>query len=155
MRAGTVALLLATVVALVSVGIRATHGRRHAAQERPGPSAMVHRDADRAAVHLEILNGTGVNGLAGRIATSVGRVGCVAGDLSNAERSDLARSLLVNRALDAERALSLAGDLGGVPVVFEADAASSADAALILGADHARVLAALGLAPDRRPEPQR
>jgi len=148
MRVGTVILLLLCAAALISVGVRVTHpggGDQDAAE----PAALLSAAPDHAApVRLEILNGAGVDGLAGLVATAVGRAGCVAGELRNAERTDLPRSLLLNRALEPERARALARSLGGLPVRWEADAASDADAALLLGADHARVLAALGLAPD-------
>jgi len=148
MRVGTALLLLLVAAALISVGIRVTHdraGRRDGA----GPAALLSSDPAHAPpVRLEILNGTDVDGLAGRVATAVGRVGCVAGDLRNATHDGMPRSLLLNRALDPRRARDLAAALGGLPVRWEADAAADADAALLLGADHARVLAALGLAPD-------
>lgn len=148
MRAGTALLLLLLAAALISVGIRVTHDRG-GRDEDPGATALLSSDPDHAPpVRLEILNGTGVDGLAGRVATAVGRAGCVAGDLRNAAHDRMPRSLLLNRALEPRRARELAAALGDVPVRWEADAASDADAALLLGADHGRVLAALGLAPD-------
>ncbi|HPF35891.1 MAG TPA: LytR C-terminal domain-containing protein [Candidatus Krumholzibacteria bacterium] len=148
MRLGTVLLLLLCAAALISVGVRVTHPGGKGESEAE-PAALLSAAPDHAApVRLEVLNGAGVDGLAGLVATAVGRAGCVAGELRNAEGADLPRSLLLNRALTPERARALAQALGGLPVRWEADAASDADAALLLGADHARVLAALGLAPD-------
>lgn len=147
MRPGTALLLLLAAAALISVGIRVTHDRPDRGD--PADTALLSSAPDHAApVRLEILNGTAVDGLAGLVATAVGRAGCVAGDLRNAEHDHLPRSLLLNRGLDPGRIGEVAARLGGLPVLWEADARSQADAALVLGADHARVLAALGLAPD-------
>ncbi len=98
-------------------------------------------------IRMDILNGTNVDGLAGKIATAVGRVGAIAGELGNAERDDRPQSLLINRRLSPEVADELARSLGNVPVIFEFDARSVADAVLILGADHQRIQGVLGLRP--------
>ena len=146
MRVGTIVLIVLVAMALISLGIRAVHRDE---QLRPTAPKAGFRSDDSGipSIRLDILNGTAIAGLAGEVASAVGRVSAIAGTLGNAEQSDLATSLLVNRRLDPEQALALASSLGGLPVVFEFDGRTSADAALILGADCASVLVRLGLSP--------
>jgi hypothetical protein len=146
MRAGTVVLILLVAVALMSIGFRVTHlGDRGTSSPKPDNGAP---QTDLVpSIRLDILNGTAVDGLAGKIATAVGRVGAIAGDLGNADRDNQVQSLLINRRLSPEVANELARSLGGMNVIFEFDVRSTADAVLILGADHQEIQGALGLRP--------
>ena len=146
MRAGTVVLILLVAVALMSIGFRVTHlGDRGTSSPKSDNGAS---QTDLVpSIRLDILNGTAVDGLAGKIATAVGRVGAIAGDLGNADRDNQAQSLLINRRLSPEVANELARSLGGMNVIFEFDSRSTADAVLILGADHHEIQGALGLRP--------
>ena len=67
-------------------------------------------------------------------------LGCVVERVGNAPHNDHARSLLVNRRLDSKTAAALAGRLGGLPVLREADSRTTEDAVLVLGQDHEHLL---------------
>ncbi len=137
-----VILLLLVLVCIGSVGVWVVHGdgvlsdvieapeaRRAAPDEAEG-------EAPSDVVHLLILNGTAVKKLAGDFSLLVGRVGCVANRVDNAPHDHYARSLLINRRLDDDRAEALAARLGGPLVIREHDGAAVEDAVLVLGADH-------------------
>lgn len=99
---------------------------------------------DEPAIHLLILNGTDRKGLAGEVGLLVFRSGCVAENIGNAPSGKYPVSLLINRRLKPERARELAMRLGGLPVLVEWAERKTEDAVLVLGADHEKVLSALG-----------
>jgi hypothetical protein len=140
-----VILLLLVLVCIGSVGVWVVHGdgavsglvgapeaRRAATPETAG-------EATSDVVHLLVLNGTAVKNLAGDFSQLVGRAGCVANRVDNAPHDHYARSLLINRRLDDERAQAVAARLGGPRVIREHDGAAVEDAVLVLGADHDRL----------------
>jgi hypothetical protein len=86
--------------------------------------------------HLVVLNGTSEPGLAREFGLRLGRAGCVVESVGNANRRDLARSLLVNRRLTDRQADELARRMGGIRVIREWDGRVGEDAVLVLGADH-------------------
>ena len=86
-------------------------------------------------VHLLVLNGTEVSGLAREFGLLLGRAGCVAERVGNAPHARYEFSFLVNRQLSAVRAENLAAELGGLPIVQEFDERTTADAVLVLGRD--------------------
>lgn len=92
-----------------------------------------------APIHLEVLNGTATKGLARDFSLSLTVLGCVIERIDNGPHDRFQNSLLINRRLDDRRAESLAAQLGGIPVLLEWDGRTSADAVLVLGADHAEV----------------
>lgn len=100
-----------------------------------------------ATVHLRVLNGTDVPGLARDLGRRLGAVGLVIGGVGNAPRPGPAATMLVNRRLDDRTAADLAGRLGGVPVIREWDGRCSEDAVLVLGPDWRRVSDALDAVP--------
>ena len=118
-------------------GVRSRHADPPGAAPAPGSPA----------VHLRVLNGTDVPGLARDLGRSLGAAGLVIGGVGDAPRPVPAATLLVNRRLDAAAAERLAVRLGGVPVVREWDRRCSEDAVLVLGPDWARVRAALAGGP--------
>jgi hypothetical protein len=93
-------------------------------------------------VHRNVLNGTAESGLARRYSRDLPGLGCVVVAVGDAPHDSFATTLLVNRRLPAAAARHLAARLGGVPVVVEWDDRCPEDAVLVLGADHARRLAA-------------
>lgn len=95
-------------------------------------------------VHLVVLNGTTQQDLAGEMSLRLGGDTCVVDRVGNAPQAEFSRTLLVNRRLDPARLDELAARLGGVPTITEHDPRATEDAVLVLGADHAAVLAALG-----------
>ena len=148
MRTRTWVLLILAAAALVSLGV-GTAQRRDRTGDAGGAGTADGVGGD-AIIVLDVLNGTAVPGLAADVSLALGRVGATADRFANAPHDTFARSLLVNRRLDEDRAAALARRLGGVQLLFEHDPVSRADAVLVLGADHARVKRALGMATVRR-----
>ena len=143
MKKGRVNLWLALVAALCDlslwVGWHGVGDEGSAAGEPP-------RDVENAtggSIHLLVLNGTDVGGLARRFALLLAPAGCVTEAVANAPAGDWSESLLVNRRLPARRAAALAKRLGDVPVVREWDGRTNEDAVLVLGRDWERVQQAL------------
>ncbi len=139
-------LLAVVLLCIASVGVWITHGRDGRAPavtpSEPAPDRADPNDRD-AVIHLSVLNGTGVSGLAGEVSLRLDRAGCVADRVANAPHDGFARTLLINRRLDDDRAAALAERLGGVRLLREFDARATEDAVLVLGADHDRLDAAL------------
>lgn len=140
-------LLLLVLVCIASVGVWIVHGDgppppgvEVAAPVAEAPAA---RDARDRVIHLRVLNGTPEAGLASDVSLRLDRAGCVADRVANAPHDRFARTLLVNRRLDDDRAAALAARLGDLPLLREWDDRAAEDAVLVLGADHARVAAAL------------
>ncbi len=99
------------------------------------------------AIHIVVLNGTGVAGLARDVSLQLAMSGCVVEAVGNAPHQRFERTLLINRRLDRRRAAALAERLGQVPVLREWDARSTEDAVIVLGADHEAVLKQLKAGP--------
>jgi hypothetical protein len=116
---------------------RAAEGAPAAEASPPGPQATI---------QVSVLNGTSEAGLARRISRKLSAIGCVAVQVADAPHDTFAHSLLVNRRLDRARLADLAARLGEPILLVEWDPRSDEDAVIVLGADHARVVAAL----DRR-----
>ena len=108
--------------------------------------------ADTPLVHLKVLNGTDVPGLARDFSLLLGRTGCVAESLGNAPHDRYERTILVNRRLKPARARALAREFGDVVLVQEWDDRAGEDAVLVLGADHPRVASRLETAAERERE---
>lgn len=98
--------------------------------------------AEAFSLHLRVVNGVGVPGLARDFGLLLARDGCVVEGLGNAE-GDWSESVLVNRRLADSQAEALAARLGGVALIHQWDARCREDALLILGQDHPRIRAAL------------
>lgn len=110
----------------------------------PLPSPRSHEVTEtEEPVHVLVLNGTDVSGLARQVSLLATRVGCVIEGVGNADGLDGRASFLVNRRLSDRRALDLAKTLGDVPVIREWDNRCSEDAVLVLGSDYDRVLGVL------------
>ena len=95
-------------------------------------------------VHLLVLNGTSVGGLAREFSLLLGKAGCVVEEVGNAPPGSYPESILVNRRLEPGRAANPARRLGGIPVLREWDGRTTEDAVLVLGKDHASIRRELG-----------
>ena len=140
-------LLLLLAVCVLSVWF----GRDLVRRDPAGPEATAARPEEIAGepivretpVHLVVLNGTDRTGLAREVSLLLGRAGCVAERVGNADGRRVAETILVNRRLTAGEAAALARRLGGLTVLTEWDARGSEDAVLVLGGDWARLTEAL------------
>ena len=138
MRAPAIVLGALALVCLASLGVWIAHG--DATRVVSAPDTVTAPDA---VIHLRVLNGTDVSGLAGEVSLRLDRAGCVADQVGNAPHAHYEHTLLINRRLDDDRAAALAERLGGCRRLREVDARAAEDAVLVLGADHDRVLGAL------------
>ena len=111
--------------------------------------------AETPLVHLKVLNGTDVPGLARDFSLLLGRTGCVAESVGNAPHGRYERTMLVNRRLEPARSRALARLFGDVVLVEEWDDRAGEDAVLVLGADHSRVASRLETAAARELEESR
>jgi len=117
---------------------------------RPGSESITtwHEPENESLVHLVILNGTDIPGLARDISLALAMSGCVTQRLGNAPHTHYQHSLLVNRRLSSQRVNDLADRLGGLIVTEEWDSRTTEDALLVLGADYQRIRRALGLSSE-------
>ena len=107
------------------------------------PVAIQMADPLDEPVHLRVLNGTQLSGLAGQVALLLPGLGCVIEGVGNADSWPDSPSVLINRRLSEARARQLAEILGGIPILREWDARTTEDAVLVLGLDHERIQAVL------------
>ena len=90
--------------------------------------------ATEGPVHLRILNGTQISGLARQFSMLVADKGCVVEGVGNAD-GQWPHSVLINRRLPGDEAKKLAKQFGNLQVVRQWDARLTEDAVLILGDD--------------------
>ncbi len=138
-------LLLVVLACIASVGVWAVHGDGdrlgsvvESAPRRAAPDKASDAIPDDV-IHVAVLNGTKVKNLAGDFSLLLDRVGCVADRIDNAPHDRYARSLLINRRLDDDRAAALAARLGGPPLIREYDTDAVEDVVLVIGADHVQL----------------
>ena len=122
--------LAALVVALVLSALYARFGpfgRRQTA----GP---LHR-----VVRVQVLNGSGEEGLGTRVASTLRDGGFQVVEVKNADRSDYFATLVISRRDDPAAALAVARYLGGPPVIRQAWSSDLAEVTLVLGGDRSRL----------------
>ncbi len=143
----TLNLWLLAVVMVCGVSLWIGRGaplpRLHGQTPDQGVAALPAPADGTGGVQLVVLNGTGVQGLARDFGLLLGHCGLAPVRYGNAAPQDYARSFLVNRRLDRDRAEALGDFLGGVDVLEEYDGRGTEDLVLVLGADHARLRSAL------------
>jgi hypothetical protein len=89
-------------------------------------------------LRVELLNGTGVSGIAESARSALVKLGVDVVAVGNAERFDYSESILVARERGTD--VRLLGDMIGCRhVVDQLDKSASADASLILGADYRKL----------------
>jgi hypothetical protein len=138
--------LLALLVAVCAVSLWLARGdspslREDALPEDHGAPSV--QEAALPPAHLRVLNSTGEAGLAAEAALLLPGLGCVVEGVGNAPGWGGSPSVLINRRLSDDRAAMLARKLGEISVIREWDGRTTEDAVLVLGADHARLLARL------------
>jgi hypothetical protein len=128
-RAGTVVLALLVASLLLSAGW-AWFGPRPI-REGLGPGQPV--------IRVQVLNGSGEPGAAGRLAMHLREGGLHVVEVGNADRDDYYATLVVARHDDPAAALVVARFLGGPPVIRQARRAHQADVTVVLGSDRSRL----------------
>lgn len=92
-------------------------------------------DGTSRPLRVELLNGTGVAGIADSARAALAKLGIDVVSVGNAERFDYSESILVARERGTD--VRLLGEIIGVRhVVDQLDKSAAADASLILGADY-------------------
>jgi hypothetical protein len=102
------------------------------------------RNGDRAdglpsVVRVQVLNGSGEGGAAGRLASRLREGGYHVVEVRNADRDDYFATLVVERREDPASALAVARFLGGPPVIRQAWSSDHADVTVVLGSDRSRL----------------
>jgi hypothetical protein len=129
MRAATVVLGVLVVALLVSlVWSRVTPERGH-------PVAGPHRHV----IRVQVLNGSGEDGIASRVASFLREGGFQVVEVGNADRRDYFPTLVVARREDPEAARAVAHYLGGLPMVRQAWSSEAAEVTVVLGSDRSRL----------------
>ena len=90
-------------------------------------------------IRVEVWNGSGEAGVAGRLAATLRDGGYHVVAVRNADRDDYYASLVVARDEDPAAALSVAQYLGGPPVIRQARGSDQADVTVVLGSDRSRL----------------
>jgi hypothetical protein len=118
-------LVAALVLSWVYVRFGAGREREDAAQGPP--------------VRVQILNGSGEAGVAGKLASYLREGGFAVVEIRNADRDDYYASLVVARREDPAGAVAVARYLGGPPVIRQAWGSDQADVTVVLGSDRSRL----------------
>ncbi len=101
------------------------------AEEPVEPPATV----DPAEVSVEVLNGSGVSGLAASAADELSAAGFTIADTGNADSSDVTQTVVRHAAGDEALAATLAGQVPGAVVELD-DALPAGTVQLVLGSDY-------------------
>ena len=128
-RAGTALLALLVAALLLSW-----------AWARFAPSRV--REVEGAApvtIRVEVLNGSGEGGVAGRLASYLRAGGYHVVAVGNADRTDYFATLVVARDEDPAAALAVARYLGGPPVIRQTRGSDQANVTVVLGSDRSRL----------------
>lgn len=94
----------------------------------------------RARIRVDVRNGSGVPGAAGRMTGFLRDAGFDVVDFGNADRFDHERTVVVDRVGDDRRVREVAAALRGVPIRTEIDSTLYLDVTVVIGADLDAVL---------------
>ncbi len=105
---------------------------------RPVRSSRVPGPAMRP-TRVQVLNGSGEGGIASRVASYLREGGFQVVEVRNADRADWFASIVVARRVDPTAARTVAGYLGGPPVIRQAWESDLADVTVVIGSDRSRL----------------
>jgi LytR cell envelope-related transcriptional attenuator len=110
------------------------------ARFRPRPVVTVSpAPGVRRVIRVQVLNGTGEAGVAGKVASALREGGFHVVEVRNADRQDYYATLVVARRDDPAAALAVAKYLGGPPVIRQAWSSDEAEVTVVLGSDRSRL----------------
>ncbi|HET7224345.1 MAG TPA: LytR C-terminal domain-containing protein [Candidatus Eisenbacteria bacterium] len=110
------------------------------ARFRPRPVVTVSpAPGVRRVIRVQVLNGTGEAGVAGKVASALREGGFHVVEVRNADRQDYYATLVVARRDDPVAALAVAKYLGGPPVIRQAWSSDEAEVTVVLGSDRSRL----------------
>lgn len=93
----------------------------------------------RHVIRVQVLNGSGEDGIASRVASFLREGGFQVVEVGNADRPDYFATLVVARRADTEAARMVAHYLGGLPVIRQAWSSEMAEVTVVLGSDRSRL----------------
>jgi hypothetical protein len=93
----------------------------------------------RPVVSVQVLNGSGVSGIAARVASHLRDGGFRVVEVANADRQDYFATLVVARRADVGGAATVARYLGGLPLIRQAWSSELADVTVVIGDDRSRL----------------
>ena len=150
-RGGCLQVLGIVVFAVFVGGFLASTWLQHQVAEPSAGSAPADSAAapaiDRSRVRVDVRNGSGLEGAAGRMTEHLRRQGFDVVDFGNADRFDHPRTYVVDRGGGTLAAREVAAALQGVAIETAPDSSPYLDVTVIVGEDLDRVLT-------RRPVPE-
>lgn len=139
-----------TAMAVGVLGLSALWSRDKHAPEPPGSASATAPDAKPAAqpapahepkgIRVEVLNGSGQEGVGGKVAAVLRDAGFQVVSVRNADRFDYPRTLVAARGADVGRAQAVAHKLDGSQIIRQR-APVDWDVTVVVGRDQARALA--------------
>jgi hypothetical protein len=93
----------------------------------------------RHVVRVQVLNGSGQGGVGSRVASYLREGGFHVVEVRNADRSDYFATMVVARREDLATARTVAGYLGGLPIIRQAWSSDLAEVTVVLGSDRSRL----------------
>ncbi|MGH7741534.1 MAG: LytR C-terminal domain-containing protein [Candidatus Eiseniibacteriota bacterium] len=93
----------------------------------------------RHVIRVQVLNGSGEDGIASRVASFLREGGFQVVEVGNADRRDYFATLVVARREDPEAARAVAHYLGGLPLVRQVWSSEVAEVTVVLGSDRSRL----------------
>lgn len=131
-RAGRVAFWgLATLVVALVLSWGWARFRPERSAREPGPPPRQ--------VRVQVLNGSGEEGVAARVASSLREGGFQVVEVKNADRSDWFATVVIARRVDPAPARTVARYLGGPPLIRQAWSEDLADVTVVIGSDRSRL----------------
>ena len=130
-----------TAIAVGALGLSALWGRGSRAPEPPvAVDAPASGAGAPSGVRVEVLNGSGQEGVGSLVATRLREAGFQVISVRNADRFDYPRTLVAARGSDVGRARAVARKLAGSQVIRQRSAVDW-DVTVVIGRDQARALA--------------
>lgn len=114
------------------------HHRRPAGSEEPAPIETLvgnRLSVERARIRVEVRNGSGLEGAAGRMTGFLRDRGFDVVDFGNADRFDHPRTFVVDRGGGPRAAREVAAALQGVPIETAGDVSPYLDVTVMVGRD--------------------
>lgn len=108
-------------------------------QPRRTPTVAAAPSGVRRVIRVQVLNGSGEAGVAGKLASALREGGFHVVEVRNADRQDYSATLVVARREDPAAAQAVARYLGGPPVIRQAWGSDEADVTVVLGSDRSRL----------------
>ncbi|MDX1660900.1 MAG: LytR C-terminal domain-containing protein [Gemmatimonadota bacterium] len=125
------------------------HAEGERAAEEGETSAPSFAASERARIRVEVKNGSGIPGAAGRTTEYLRERGFDVVDFGNAERFDQERTRVIDRIGNPRKAREVAAALRGVPIGSDPDSSLYLDVTVVIGEDLDAVLAREEEAADR------